>query len=150
MGGGGMNWWYETGISTLWYMEWLANGDLLCSTGNSTKCSMIIFMGKESQKNVYFSVYNWTTLLYSRNYHNIVISHLPLSSPKCVPKGRGSIKCSTMEKVWEKMQTLSPSLRSVKHMLILKTGRGPTVEKSIIFCLMQPFPNLFDPHFPLR
>ena len=38
------------GICTLRYMEGLANRDLLHSTGNSTKYSMIIYMGKESEK----------------------------------------------------------------------------------------------------
>ena len=49
-----------------WHMhtvvyEWLANRDLLYSRENSTQDSVIIYMGKESQK-------EWT-LLYSRNYH---------------------------------------------------------------------------------
>ena len=32
------------------YMEWLANGDLLYSTGNSTQYSLIIYVGKVSEK----------------------------------------------------------------------------------------------------
>ena len=35
-GRGGMVWALGTGICTLWYKEWLADGDLLCSTGNAT------------------------------------------------------------------------------------------------------------------
>ena len=46
----GMDWGLETGIYTLWYMERLANGELLYSTGNSTKYSAIIYIGKESEK----------------------------------------------------------------------------------------------------
>ena len=33
-----------------WYMEWMVNGDLLYSTVNSTQYSVIIYMGKESEK----------------------------------------------------------------------------------------------------
>ena len=33
---GGMDWGFEIGICTLWYMELLANRDLLYSKGNST------------------------------------------------------------------------------------------------------------------
>ena len=35
-------------ISTLMYMEWLANGDLLYSTEDSTQYSVTIYVGKES------------------------------------------------------------------------------------------------------
>ena len=38
------------GRCTLWYMEWLANGDLLYSTGNSTQYSVMICVGKESKR----------------------------------------------------------------------------------------------------
>ena len=49
-GGEGMDWKFGTGICTLLYMEWMVNGDLLHSTGNSTQYSVIAFMGKESEK----------------------------------------------------------------------------------------------------
>ena len=39
---GGMDWGFGIGICTLRYMEWLATGDLLYSTENSTHYSMII------------------------------------------------------------------------------------------------------------
>ena len=45
---GGMDWGFGTGICTLWYMEWLDNGDLLY--WNSTQYSLVIYMGKESEK----------------------------------------------------------------------------------------------------
>ena len=45
-----MDWGFGVGTCTLWYMEWLANGDLLYSTENSTQYSVIIYMGKESEK----------------------------------------------------------------------------------------------------
>ena len=66
------------GICTLWYMEWLANGDLVYCTGNSTQYSVIIYMWKQSEKkNVYVYIYIYIyiykiTLLYSGNYHNTV------------------------------------------------------------------------------
>ena len=37
------------GIFIQLYMEWLANGDLLYSTGNSTQYSVIIYVRKESE-----------------------------------------------------------------------------------------------------
>ena len=33
-----------------WYMEWMLNRDLLYRRGNSTQYSVIIYMGKESEK----------------------------------------------------------------------------------------------------
>ena len=71
-GVGGMDWGSGTGIGTLRYMEWLANGDQLYSTENSTQYSVIIYMGKNLKENGYVYMYNWIILLYSRNYHNIV------------------------------------------------------------------------------
>ena len=41
---------FEFGLCTLWYMECWANGDLLYSTESSTKYSVIIYMGKESER----------------------------------------------------------------------------------------------------
>ena len=35
---------------TLLYMEWMGNRDLLYSKGNSTQYSVIIYIGKESEK----------------------------------------------------------------------------------------------------
>ena len=36
--------------STLLDMEWMANGDLLYSTGNSTPYSVMTYVGKASEK----------------------------------------------------------------------------------------------------
>ena len=46
----GMDWGFGIGICTPWYMEQLANGDLLYSTENSTQYSVIIYVGKESER----------------------------------------------------------------------------------------------------
>ena len=49
-GGGGMHWGFGTGQCPLKYMERLANGELLCSPGNSTQYSVIIDVRKESKR----------------------------------------------------------------------------------------------------
>ena len=36
----------------------IINKDLLYSTGNSIQCSIIIYIGKESEKNEYMYIYN--------------------------------------------------------------------------------------------
>ena len=46
--------------------------DLLYSTGNSTQYSVMVYVGEESEKEWCVYIYNWITLLYSRNYHNMV------------------------------------------------------------------------------
>ena len=71
---GGMDLGFGIGTGTLWYKEWLANGHRLYSTEKSTSYSMIIYMGKESEKNGCVYMYNWNTLLCSRNY-NITNQH---------------------------------------------------------------------------
>ena len=45
-----MDWELGIGKCTLLYMEWMINGDQLYSTGKSTQCSVITYMGKESEK----------------------------------------------------------------------------------------------------
>ena len=52
---GQMRWWgmegyFGIGICTLRYMEWLANRDLLYSKRNSTQYLLMVYMGKESEK----------------------------------------------------------------------------------------------------
>ena len=49
-GEGEMDWEFGMGICTLWYMELLANMDLLYSTGNSTQYALTIYMGEGSEK----------------------------------------------------------------------------------------------------
>ena len=44
----------------------------LYSTETSTQQSMTIYVGKEPEKEWMCDMYNWITLLYSRNYHNFV------------------------------------------------------------------------------
>ena len=71
--GGGMEWGFGIGKFTLRYVKWLAIRDLLYSPENSTRYSVIIYIVKRSEREwlcVY--MYNWITLLYSRNYHNLV------------------------------------------------------------------------------
>ena len=41
---------FGSGTCTLWSMEGLASGDLLYTTGNSSQYFVIIYMGKESEK----------------------------------------------------------------------------------------------------
>ena len=43
-----MNWGF--GISVIHAMERIDNGDLLCSTENSTQYSVVIHVGKESER----------------------------------------------------------------------------------------------------
>ena len=45
-----MDWGFGIGICTLKYMECLINGDLLYSTQNSTPNSVVIYVGKESER----------------------------------------------------------------------------------------------------
>ena len=61
-----MDWEFGIVTGTLRYM---ANGDLLYNTENSTQYSVTIYMGKESERE---GMCAHATLLYSRNYHNIV------------------------------------------------------------------------------
>ena len=49
-GGGGMNWEIGIDIYTLVYMKQVTNENLLCNTGNSTQCSVVTQMGRESKK----------------------------------------------------------------------------------------------------
>ena len=49
-GRGGMDHGFGFGICTLRYMEWLASGDLLYNTENSTQHFLIIYLGKESER----------------------------------------------------------------------------------------------------
>ena len=62
----------ETGTYTPLYMEWMVNRDLLQSTRNSPQSSGITIWEKNLQKNTCMYMYNGITLLYSRNYYNIV------------------------------------------------------------------------------
>ena len=67
-GGGGMDW--EFGISRckLLYVGWIKSKVLLYSTGNYIQYHVISQNGKGYEKEyVYIYVYNWITLLYSRN-----------------------------------------------------------------------------------
>ena len=56
----GMDWEFGTGICTLLYMERMVNRDLLNSTGDSTQCSVIIYMEKnlKKKKEIYMCMYN--------------------------------------------------------------------------------------------
>ena len=41
---------FGIGMCTLFYMEWMVDGDLLCGTRISTQYSVISYMGKLSEK----------------------------------------------------------------------------------------------------
>ena len=47
LGVGGMDWGFQNGKGILLYMERMINGDLLYSTGKSTHCSVITYMGMD-------------------------------------------------------------------------------------------------------
>ena len=67
-GGGGKDW--EFGISTckLLYTGWINNKVLLHNTGNYIQYPVINHNGKQYEKEyIYIYLYNWVTLLYSRN-----------------------------------------------------------------------------------
>ena len=66
-GGRGMDWEFGIGRCKLLYIGWINNKILLYSTGNYIQYPGINHNGKEC---IY--MYNWITLLYSRNLHNIV------------------------------------------------------------------------------
>ena len=74
-GWGGME--SEAGVSRrkLLYMKWIKEA-LLYGTGDDIPYSIINYNGKEYKKNVWIPMniymYNWITLLYSRNEYNAV------------------------------------------------------------------------------
>ena len=70
-GMGGMDCRFGIGICTLKYMEWLASGDLLYSIENTTQ-SVIICVGKQSEREWIYILYGWITLFCSIYYHNLV------------------------------------------------------------------------------
>ena len=49
-GGGEINWEIGTDIHTLQYIKQITNKDLLYSTGNSIRYSVMTYMGKESKR----------------------------------------------------------------------------------------------------
>ena len=71
-GRGGMDWGCGIGTCTLRCVEWLTNRDLLYNTENSKEYCVIIYVGKESEREWMYVHYNSIILLYSRNYHNTV------------------------------------------------------------------------------
>lgn len=65
----------EFGVSRckLVHVEWINNETLLCSTGNSIQFPGIDHDGRQhTEKNAHIRVYDWVTLLGSRNQHNTV------------------------------------------------------------------------------
>ena len=58
MWGAGINQELGINIHTLLYIRWITNKDLLYSTGNSTKYSVIAYVRKESEKDEYMYIYN--------------------------------------------------------------------------------------------
>ena len=58
-------------ICTLWCVEWLANRNLLYSTGSSIRYYVMVCVGKDWKKNECVYMYNWIALLYSRNHYKL-------------------------------------------------------------------------------
>lgn len=79
-----MDWVFGIGICTLRYMEQLANGDLMYSIENSTQYSVIIYGEKNVRENGYVYMYEWITLLYSRNYQSFWIIYISTKLKKNV------------------------------------------------------------------
>ena len=69
--GGREDWGFGIGICTLSIWSDWPMGTCF-STENSSWYPAIIYMGKNLRENGYANMYDWVTLLYSRNYHNLV------------------------------------------------------------------------------
>ena len=69
---------WETGVDIytllILCIKSTASEDLLYSTGHSTQCSVVKLLGRKSKKRGYMCVYiyDWFTLLNSRNGHSSV------------------------------------------------------------------------------
>ena len=81
-----MDW--ESGVSRwkLLHLEWRSNEVLLCSTGNYIQSLVIEHDGEWYEKKN-----DWVTLLYSRNWHNIVKSTIISKRKKERSSHRGSV-----------------------------------------------------------
>ena len=71
-GGRELDWKFGISRCKLVWGEWINNKVLLYSTGNYIQYSMMKHNRKEYEKECIY-MYNWVTLLYSRNRHNTVI-----------------------------------------------------------------------------
>ena len=74
-GGGGSGMDGEFGVSRCkpWHLEWISNEAPLYSTGNYVRVLLGQNMLEDNmRKGMYICVYDWVTLLYSRNWHNTV------------------------------------------------------------------------------
>ena len=69
-GGSGMGWDFGVNGCKLLHLEWIINEMLLYSTGNYIYSLEMEHDGRLCEKKVY--IYDWVTLLYSRNWQNIV------------------------------------------------------------------------------
>lgn len=76
-------------------MECLAYGDLLYITGNIIQCSVIISMGKDSEKEwmyIYVCVCVWITWLYTRNQQNTTNHSTPKTNKQThIKKNKDSL-----------------------------------------------------------
>ena len=70
--GRGMGWEFGVGRCKLLHLEWINYKVLLYSTANYMQSPGIDHNGKEYFKKERLYVYNWVTLLYSRDWHSIV------------------------------------------------------------------------------
>ena len=67
----GMDWEFGVGKCKLLHLEWISNEVLLYSTGNYIQSLGIEYDGRQYE-NMYIYIYDWVTMLYSRNRHNAV------------------------------------------------------------------------------
>ena len=70
-GSGGMDCEFGLGRYNLLHLEWINDKVLMSSTGNYIQYLLINHNGKEDKKECIY-VYNGVTLLYSRDWHNIL------------------------------------------------------------------------------
>ena len=66
-GGSGMDWEFGVWWCKLLHLEWISNEVLLYSMEDYIKS-----LGIVHDKSVHIYIYDWVTLLYSKNWHNIV------------------------------------------------------------------------------
>ena len=64
-----MDWEFGVGRCKLLSLEWINNKVVMCSTVNYIEYPVI----NHTERNIKKNVYNWVTLLYSRDCHNIAI-----------------------------------------------------------------------------
>jgi len=103
----GESWNWEFGVSRgkLLYIEWINSKVLLYSTGNYIHYAVINHDGKEYEKNVHMYMYNWITLLYSRNYNivnQLYFNKIKFQKIVCPPKKLRGAKTPNIQEMTSK------------------------------------------------